>query len=372
MIRRLFALQRLRKARRLVAREPSPSNYLALASQYVFAEKLEDAGRTCDEALGAFPGHGELAAFAARVRRQLRESRLNELQTELAESPRPAVWNEYCTLLLESGQISRAEEAVRGWLERESRAPGATTAEAQWMLTRILAERFLVDRNRDIGLRLFEELDRVEASLRRDARPIKLRLRITSLIGAWSDALACVQRLLDLHPGQPALEGRYRELSEKAKAEGAPSLDGALRAVERTGELFEDFAESAEKRGSAGVRGIDVRRVLREMSEDEDIRAALYLRGATALIEGPKGATAERTARIVRTSLHASRTSSRKLGLGQLAELRLEGDFGHLSLVAGERDGAALWTEDTVASSRLSMLMDLVGTQADTENEVAA
>ena len=236
----------------------------------------------------------------------------------------------------------------------------------------MLAERFLADRNRDVGLRLFLELDRAEASLRRDARPIKLRLKITSLIGAWGDALKAVQLLLDLHPGQPTLESRFRELSEKATSEDALGLDEALRKVERTGELYEDMTDSPEKRGSAGMRGIDVRRVLRDMSKEEGINAALYLRGATALIEGPKGATAERTARIVRSSLHASRTSSRKIGLGQLAELRLEGEFGHLALVAGERDGAALWTEAAVAGGRLSMLMDLVGTELDPSNEQAA
>ena len=52
--------------------------------------------------------------------------------------------------------------------------------------------------------------------------------------------------------------------------------------------------------------------------------------------------------------------------------MRLEGSFGHLALVAGERDGAALWTEEPVAAKRLAMLMDLVGTEADTQSEVVA
>ena len=121
-----------------------------------------------------------------------------------------------------------------------------------------------------------------------------------------------------------------------------------------------------------GASGIDVRRVLREVIEEDGIRAAFYLRGATALIQGPKGATAERTARVVRSTLHTSRTSARKLGLGQLQEMRLEGSFGHLALVAGERDGAALWTEQAVAGKRLSILMDLVGTEVETQSEAEA
>lgn len=367
MIRRLFAAYRLRGARKLIDREPSPSNYLALASQYVKIDRLEDADRVCKESLVAFPGNAELAGFLTRVRRQLRESRLSELRDELSDSPRPAVWSEYCGLLLESGQISRAEDAVRGWLGRVEKAPPETVAEARLMLSRVLAERFLADRGREVGVTLFDELAAVEAALPRDARPIKLRLRIASLIGAWSEALAAVQRLLDLYPGQTALEARFRELTEKA--EKSPGLQEALRVVERTGELHEDLSESIERRGASGI---DVRRVLREITEDEGIRAAFYLRGATALIQGPKGATAERTARVVRSALHTSRTSARKLGLGRLQEMRLEGSFGHLALVAGERDGAALWTEEPVAAKRLAMLMDLVGTEADTQSEVVA
>lgn len=367
MIRRLFAAYRLRGARKLIAREPSPSNYLALAGQYVKIGRLDDADRVCNEALEAFPGNADLAGYSARVRRQLRESRLAELRDELADSPRPAVWSEYCGLLLQSGQISRAEEAVRGWLERVEQAPPQTAAEARLMLSRVLAERFLADRGREVGLKLFEELAAIEQALPRDARPIKLRLRIASLIGAWGDALSAVQRLLDLYPGQSALEARFRELSEKA--EKAPGLEEALRQVERTGELHEDLSEAVERRGASGI---DVRRVLREITEDDGIRAAFYLRGATALIQGPKGATAERTARVVRSTLHTSRTSARKLGLGQLQEMRLEGSFGHLALVAGERDGAALWTDQAIAAKRLSMLMDLVGSDVDTHSEEAA
>jgi predicted regulator of Ras-like GTPase activity (Roadblock/LC7/MglB family) len=195
-----------------------------------------------------------------------------------------------------------------------------------------------------------------EAGLPRDSRPHKLRLRLSCLIGAWADAKDAVMRLLDLHPGEPALEARFRSL--EAKAAGAPSVEQALRSVEQSGQLFEDVA--AEKRDQAGPP-VDVRGVLKDLAGQDGLRAALYLRGATALIEGPKAATADRTARVVRSMLHGARSSARRLSLGSLERLEIEGRFGRLIVVAGERDAAALWSTSATTAAQTDALVDLVG-----------
>lgn len=357
MIRKLLSRNRLRKARKAVSTQPSPSNYAALAAEFVLRSEMDEAARACEEGLRAFPGSAELARVAGRIRRQMQESRLSGLRQEISEAPRPALWREYCDLLLGSGQIGRAEAAARDWLG-EGRDP-----EAQLMLARVMAERLIADRGREIGQLAFESLDAAEAALPRDARPLKLRLRLSYLIGAWDEAKRAVSLLLDLMPGEPALEARFR-LLESQSAEGSPNVDQALRTVERTGELYEDV--DSEQEASVGPT-IDVRGLLRQMSSEKDVKAAVYMRGATALIQGPKGGTAERTARVFRAVMHSSRTGGRRLGLGQLQELRLEGEFGHLRLLAGERDAAALWTDTALAGKRLAGLIDLVGSNAETE-----
>jgi tetratricopeptide (TPR) repeat protein len=355
MIFRWFKHSRLRQARRLVAKRPTPSNYLALAQEHVHLRGLNEAQLVCVEGQRLFPGNGELARFAARVRKLAQETRLQQLEQELAQAPRPGLYQNYAELLLDSGQIGRAEECAQAWAESTGEP------EASLLLARVLAERFLSDRGREVGQRLYAEMTKAEEALPRDSRPLKLRLRISCLIGAWADAQEVALRLLDLHPGEPSLESRYRSLSDKSQ--GAPSVDQALRTVEHTGELFEDVA--GERREQTGPP-IDVRSVLKDLVSQDGLRAALYLRGATALIEGPKGATAERTARVLRSMLHGARTSSRRLALGSLQQLEVEGRFGRLVMVAGERDAAALWSGAATTASQMDTLVDLVGVDNQT------
>ena len=144
------------------------------------------------------------------------------------------------------------------------------------------------------------------------------------------------------HLPAQAFEGRYRTLSEKA--DGAPSLDRALIEVERTGRLAGEGEDLAARASSGSVVSI-----LREFVADQDIQAALYVRGATALVQGPKGATAERTARAVRSILGSTRSAGRRLGLGQPFQIQLEGSFGTLSK-AIERGGHGALA-DAVATS---------------------
>jgi predicted regulator of Ras-like GTPase activity (Roadblock/LC7/MglB family) len=350
MIFRWFIEGRLRKARRRVANRPTPSGYVALAQEHVRLRDLAGAQRVCLEGQRRFPGNGDLARFAARVRKQGQEHRLALLEAELAQAPRPGLYQSYAELLLECGQIARAEESAEAW-RQVGQEPEATL-----LLARVLAERFLSDRGRDVGQRLYAVLKEAEQGLPRDSRPHKLRLRLSCLIGAWADAKEAVVQLLDLHPGEPALEARFRSL--EAKAAGAPSVEQALRSVEQSGQLFEDVA--ADKRDQAAPP-VDVRGVLKDLAGQEGLRAALYLRGATALIEGPKAATAERTARVVRSMLHGARSSSRRLALGSLERLEIEGRFGRLMVVAGERDAAALWSTAATTAAQMDALVDLVG-----------
>jgi predicted regulator of Ras-like GTPase activity (Roadblock/LC7/MglB family) len=246
----------------------------------------------------------------------------------------------------------RAEETANEWLARRDEG------EARLMLARVRVERFLADRGRELGLAAMKALDASVKALPADARPLRLKLTFLSKIGAWVEAHATAKALLQIEPGNPKLEGRFRSLA--CKLEGAPTPERAILDVERTGRFVGDEQEAE----GGPVSGM-VRPILRELASAEDVNAALYIRGATALIQGPRGATAERTARSTRSILSTGRSTARRLGLGQIFHIQIEGDFGHLSIAPGEADAGAVWSKGPIGRERDEVLFGLAGLNAD-------
>jgi hypothetical protein len=258
-----------------------------------------------------------------------------------------------CEILLGSGQVSRAEDICQDWLETTGEP------EARLMLARVRLERFFEERNREAGRRANEALGEAVVALPRDPRPLELIVSFAERIGAWGEARRALAALLELSPGDPALEGRYRTL--ESRVAGAPDLTTALRAVERTGVLIDDEPEPERKE----VASRDVRPLLQELAATPGIRAALYLRGGTALVQGPKGATAERAARAVRQVVLTGRGVARRLGLGALADVSVEvGSGGMLRVTAGELDAGALLCEGKPTAAQEKALVDLAGVDA--------
>jgi predicted regulator of Ras-like GTPase activity (Roadblock/LC7/MglB family) len=138
-------------------------------------------------------------------------------------------------------------------------------------------------------------------------------------------------------------------------------VERALHEVERSGKLVDERDDLAPptRRGS-------VLPILRELASQPDVRAALYVRGATALVQGPKGATAERTARAVQSILGGSRAAARRLGLGQVFQIQLEGDFGTLSIAPGEQDAGAILCAGALGRTREEALLGMAGLNAET------
>ncbi len=354
---KLMGHGRIKRAKKELAGHTSPMNYAQLAYEYACQGKSREASRVCEEGLSVFPGSSELSLMADRVRRLHRDSRMQELKRELAEAPRPALWAEMCEILLEGGQIARAEECAVRWFEN------TRDDDALLIRSRALVERFLADRGREAGLAAFEALEEVQVLLDGDPRPWRLHVQLAWRIGAWKEARRAVSHLLQIEPGDPVLEARYRTLD--SFAENSPSIEEALRTVERTGRLVDDKASDERPR----TDGHSVRHVLRELAGEKHVHAALYLRGSTALVQGPKGATAERTARAARLVLQSGRSAARKLGLGQVSEFHLEGDFGTLALTPGEVDAGALWCSGPVSKAQLATIMNLAGLEAVTTED---
>ena len=279
---------------------------------------------------------------------------MRDLKRQLQEAPRPALWREMCKSLLHAGQLARAEECCQEWLAKGGEP------EAVLMLAHVRLERFFADRNREEGRRALEALDRARQLLPRDPRHWRLRLQFACRIGAWEEARQSAVRLLELEPGDPALEARFRTL--QSRAPGSPDVEQALREIERTG-VFRGENDSDGERGRGGLR--NVRPVLKSLAAARGVHAALYVRGGTALVQGPRGASAERTARAVRSIVQTGRSTARRLGLGQISQVVVESEHGGtLSVAAGEMDAGALWCKGQLSRGQERALKDLAGLDA--------
>jgi hypothetical protein len=349
VINRWLSGSRARGAVKRLADDPSARHYAELVQEYAVQEELEEALRIAREGLRAYPGDAELKRLHERTRGIQREGRMRELNHELSIAPRPALWREFIEILIESGRLDRAEEAAAQWCQKMK------SGEAQLYRAQVRAERFFADRRREDGRAAYDLATEAVEAMPGDPRALRLQLQIASRCGAWQEARRAVAHLLELTPGEPALEARFRTvvtLSESAK-----TLDQALRDVEKSGRFADDEPES-ERPGAAG----NVRPMLQTLSREPGVRAAFYVRGGTALVQGPKGATADRAARGVREVVMCCRTAARRLGLGQATEVRLEGDFGTLLVAPGELGSGALWCDGGPVTRRHEQgLRDLAG-----------
>lgn len=358
MIDKFLSRSRIRAAGRKLSRDPSAGNYVALAQAKAGVGRLEEVRRLCEEGLQRFPGNAELRRILERTGELHLESRRRRLQRELKESPRPAVYRELCEMYLGSSQVARAEEAATEWWEAGS--------EPEAMLFRAQArcERFFSDRRRVDGREAVKLIEEAARLLPGDARPLHLRLTLASRCGAWGEARTTLARLLEMFPGDPSLEARFR--SVLSLSDNAMGLEQAFREVELSGRLVDDDPTQGKPQQPAAR---SVRPLLQELATDPNVRGAFYVRGGTALVQGLKGATAERTARTVRELVNGSRDAARRLGLGRAIDVTLEGSFGVLHLFPGQAGVSALWTKEMPSRRQLLQLGELSGV-AETNLEV--
>jgi hypothetical protein len=359
---------RVRDAKRRLANEPSARGYAELAHEHALVQDIETALKVATEGLRAYPGDGELARVVGLYRQLTLEDRTKRLSKELESAPRPALWREMCETLLDAGRLVRAEESAAEWFR------ATQSGEAQYYRARARAERFFADRRRDDGRLAFEFAESAQQLMPEDVRPLDLHATLAARAGVWGEARKDLARLLELQPGDPILESRFR--LAVAMFERPKTIDQALREVERTGRLADEVGDRGQRPSVKGPEPADsvaapalARPLLQSIARVPGVQAAFFLRGATALVQGPKGPTAERTARSVREILHASRGAARRLGLGQAAEVRIEGDFGTLLALPGELGAGALWLAGEVSRRHEEGLRDLAAAATSAERK---
>ena len=346
-LRSIFSRGRVRSLSKQVAKEPTAQNYVGLAQEFARHSEFREVVRVCEEGQALHPGNVELSRMLGRVGALEREGRMRELQRLLALCPRPALWREACDLLIESSSFERAEEQARDWFEKTN------DGEARLYMALACSERFFADRRPEDARRVMELCAAAKETMLDDERVLRCSLRLTASIGAFDEARKSLARLLEIHPGDPELESQFRSLL--ARGEASPSIEEALRQVQRTGQLVDEEKPSA-------VRGTgSARPVLQALEAPDHVHAAFYVRGGTALVQGPRGATAERYARCMREIVTASGGVSRRLGLGRVIDVQIEGDFGVLTAVPGNPGSSTLWSTKAANKNERALLNELAG-----------
>ena len=340
--------RRVRRASRAVSRDSSAANYVALAREYASVARHEDVLRTCSEGLELHPESGELQRIARGARTEYQRVRTARLREELSVAPRAALYRELCELLLEAGDAQGALETAQRWRSRTDEP------EATYFAAAAHAEFFFDGRRSHDGMAAFQSAGECARALPRDKRPLRLQFEIARRCGAWEDARRALARLLELMPGNPLLEARFR--SVLANCAHSKPLQRALVDVERTGHFLDDEPEETEAFDRESLRP-----ALKRLASAPEVHVAFFLRGNTALVQGARGPTADRTARAVREVLQVSRASARRMALGRALEIRVEGSFGALTLKPGSLGASAAWTSHPPRNGVRAMLDELSG-----------
>lgn len=348
LLSRITGRKRMRDAARRLGLDPSSDNYLALAREHIVGGDTQEVLRVCTEGLQIHPGNPELARLAERARTLNLETRVRILQNDLKISPRPALWKELCDILIQTRRYHKAEEAAEEWYTT------TRDGESLYYRSRCRSELFYEGRRAEDGRVAYQLAEQSVQLLPGDQRPLHLQFEIARRCGAWHEARTAIARLLELMPGNPDLESRFRSIL--ASVHESRPLDQALVDVERSGHFVDDVRESS--RAPANVR---VRPALQQLGAEPGVSAAVFLRGGTALVQGPHGATADRTARLVREVVQRTRSTARRMALGRVMQVHMEGEFGVFHLMLGEHGSAALWCTGAIKRPHLEVLSGLAG-----------
>ncbi len=352
----LTSKKRIRTALKRLGQEASAENYITVAREHVVAGNLQDILRVCSEGLVLHPGNVELMRIAERARQLQLDSRINTLRKDLSLSPRPALWRELCDVLLECGRLNRAEETAEHWWKQSG------GGEATYYRARARASLFSNSCKAADGKAAWDFALTAVREMPGDTRPLEVQYDVANSVGAWADSRKVLARILEISPGHPQHEQRFRDASQRAH--DSKSLLAGLAEAEATGHLV-DSTDAGNAQSS-----ISVRPLLKRLGNDPDVRAVVFQKGGTALVQGLHGGTADRTARAIRDVGMATRAGARRIGLGRSLDVLVEGDFGSLQIALGATGAAACWNRTYMKpehSEALHCIAGSIGTNPEGE-----
>ncbi|MFT4646929.1 MAG: hypothetical protein ACI87O_001551 [Planctomycetota bacterium] len=344
----LTSKKRIRTALRRLGQDGSAENYIAVAREHVVVGNLQDILRVCSEGLTLHVGNVELMRIAERARQLQLDSRINFLRKDLTLSPRPALWRELCDVLLECGRLGRAEETAEQW----SKQSGG--GESVYYRSRARASLFANSCRAADGKAAWDFAMAAVREMPGDTRPLEVQYDVASSVGAWADARKVLARILEISPGHPQHEQRFRDASQRVH--DSKSLRAGLSEAEATGHLV-DSADTGKSQSNVAIRPM-----LKRLGNDLDVKAVVFQKGGTALVQGLHGGTADRTARAIREVGMATRAGARRIGLGRSVEVSIEGDFGSLVIALGTTGAAACWNRTYMKAEHTQALHCIAGT----------
>ena len=342
--------KRIRAALRRLGQEPSVDNYVALAREHVVVGNLQDILRVCSEGLSLHPGHAELMRIADRARQLQLDSRIRTLKQDLNLSPRPALWRELCDVLLECGRLTDAEETAGQWWEQ------ARDGESTYYRAKARSLQFFQGFRSADGKVAWDWALEAAREMPGDTRPLETQYDIAKACGAWADARKVLADILEISPGHPQHEQRFRDASQRVHH--SKSLRAGLAEVEATGRLTDSPASAGSQSNVA------IRPLLKRMGADDNVKAVMFQRGGTALVQGLHGGTADRTARAIREVGIAARSSARRTGIGRPTEVLIEGSFGSLMIALGNSGTAACWSQTYMDPDHAEALQTIAGSSS--------
>ncbi len=349
--------KRIRAALRRLGQDPSAENYVAVAREHVVVGNLQDILRVCSEGLSLHPGNAELMRIAERARQLQLDSRIRTLKQDLSLSPRPALWRELCDVLLECGRLQQAEETAEEWWSQSG------GGEATYYRARARALQFFNGFRSTDGKVAWDLALEAVREMPGDTRPLEIQYDIAKACGAWADARKVLADILEISPGHPQHEQRFRDASQRVH--DSKSLRAGLAEVEATGRLT-DSPESAGSQSNVAIRPL-----LKRMGADKDVKAVIFQRGGTALVQGLHGGTADRTTRAVREVGVAARSSARRTGVGRPVEVLIEGSFGSLMIALGNSGTAACWSQTYMNPEHAESLQSITGATVPSKGALA-
>ena len=211
------------------AKSPQRRTMWPVAREHVVVGNLKDILRVCSEGLSLHAGNAELMRIAERARQLQLDSRIRTLRQDLTLSPRPALWRELCDVLLECGRLQHAEETAEQWSGQSG------GGESTFYRARARAAHFFQSCRAQDGKVAWDFALQATQEIPGDSRPLEVQYDLAKGVGAWGDARKVLARILEISPGHPQHEQRFRDASQRVH--DSKSLRAGFSEVESHGSL---------------------------------------------------------------------------------------------------------------------------------------
>ncbi|MCC6670963.1 MAG: tetratricopeptide repeat protein [Planctomycetes bacterium] len=347
-----------RELKRLEAKareNPSPSTFVDLGQVHINLGDIDRSLQVAEEGLVLFPRSEELRKLRKFARKHQINERIQELRSKINRSASAKLYRELAALYLELGDFG----AVHGTCEEGLRR-FPEDAELHLVHGRARLTGFYKDLDAKQGLDAVHCLQRVLELKPGEVKAHKLLAEVLFRVGATNVAVQHLEVLRESTPEDAEVETLYQEAIKRPSED--EELDELFAKVETSGRLA--VVPVTPVRQDVRVAEDDlapVRRMLAQVAELGGVRKAVYIRGPRALVKGDIRDGKDAFLRVVRVFAKSSQRVARRMELGSFSKGAMEGEFGRICVCSyGEEIAAVLCDPGTLTDRVLADLQDLV------------